>query len=113
MRPSQGFGGTGTNGHLIQEKQGNNGQILREQGNKDNIGEQGTEENIFFLLLGYRGSSQFILGEQGNRYPPPPRYPTPSPLEGINNMIYFWRTGQQRPNFEGNGNKDNNGVQLT
>ena len=42
LRPSQGFWETGETGHLYQ---GNKGQILRgtwEQGNKDNIGEQGT-----------------------------------------------------------------------
>ena len=32
-----------------------------------NIGEQGTSENIFFLLiLGNQGASQFISGEQEN-----------------------------------------------
>ena len=39
MRPSQGFWGTGEKGYLFQ---GNRGTKSNFEGNKDNIGEQGT-----------------------------------------------------------------------
>ena len=42
LRPSQGFWGTGEKGHLFQGKRRTKAKILGEQGNKDNIGEQGT-----------------------------------------------------------------------
>ena len=38
----QGFCGTGEKGHLFQGNRGTKAKFLREQGNKDNIGEQGT-----------------------------------------------------------------------
>ena len=46
------FWGTGEKGDLLQGNRGTKAKLLGEQGNKDNIGEQGT--------------SQFISGEQGN-----------------------------------------------
>ena len=67
MRPSHGFWGTGDQGHLFQ---GNKGKILR--GTKTIfIWGTGNIENKF-SILGNMGTSQFISGEQGNRYPPPP-----------------------------------------
>ena len=45
---------------------GTDAKFLREQGNTDNIGDQGT----IFLILGNRETGQFIPGEQGNRYSP-------------------------------------------
>ena len=57
MRPSQGFWGTGEKGHLFQ---GNKGQIL--WGTKTILG---NIKQIFH----FGGTSQFISGEQGNRYP--------------------------------------------
>ena len=47
MVNTQGVWGTGEKGHLFK---GNKGRILRETGEKDNIGEQGTYENNFFAF---------------------------------------------------------------
>ena len=41
------------------------------EGNKDNIGEQGTQENKF-SIFGNMGTNQFISGEQVPPPPPPP-----------------------------------------
>ena len=67
---------------FISEAQGNNDQIWR------GTGEQRVQDQIFegnrqhkktnFRFWGNRGTSKFISGEQGNRYPPPP----PPLLEG-------------------------------
>ena len=66
LRPSQWFGGTG---HLFQGNRGTKTKFLGEQGNKDNIGnKEHKKTNLQFL--GNTRTSQFISGEQGNRYPP-------------------------------------------
>ena len=80
MKPSQGFWGTGEQGHLFKGNRGTKAKCCGEQGNKDNIGEQGTQETNF-RILGSRGTSQFISGEQGNRYP----HGTASKIDGMHN----------------------------
>ena len=68
VRPSQGFWGTGEQGHLFQGNRGTKkGQILR--GTKTILGNR-EHKKTNFRFLGNRGTSQFISGEQGNRYPP-------------------------------------------
>ena len=42
VRPSQGVSGTGEKGYLFQGNRGTKAKFCGEQGNKDNIGEQGT-----------------------------------------------------------------------
>ena len=64
MRPSQGFWGTGEQGHSFQ---GNKGQILR--GTKTLLGSR-EHKKTNFRFWGNRGTSQFISGEEGNRWPP-------------------------------------------
>ena len=66
MRPSQGFWGTGEKGHLFQ---GNKGQILRGTEEQKKIGNR-EHKKTNFPFFGNRKTSQFISGEQGNRYPP-------------------------------------------
>ena len=69
MRPSQGFLGKGV---YISGEQGNKGQIFGgNRGTKTILGNRGHRKTNF-LFFGYRGTSQFISGEQGSRYPPPP-----------------------------------------
>ena len=61
--PSQGFWRTG--GKCQTGKQRPNC-----EGNKDNIGgTRNIKTTTHFRFLGNRGTSQFISGEQGNRYP--------------------------------------------
>ena len=57
-------------GHLFQGN-GNKGPSFRDTGNKTILGNR-EHKKTNFQLLGNRGTSQFISGEQGNRYPPPP-----------------------------------------
>ena len=64
VRPSKGFWETGETGHLFQ---GNKDQILR--GTKTILGNR-EHKKANFRFLGNRGISQFISGEQGNRYHP-------------------------------------------
>ena len=74
LRPSQGFWGTGEQGHLFQGNRGTKAKFL---GNKDNIGEQGTLK-IKFSIFGEQGNKPIYFrgsGEQGNRHPPPPPPP--------------------------------------
>ena len=54
---------------FISGEKGNKGQILR--GTKTILGNR-EHKKTNFRFLGNRGTSQFISGEQGNRYPPPP-----------------------------------------
>ena len=69
MRSSQGFWGTGETGHLFQ---GNREQRPNFEGNRGTTTILGNREHMKtnFRYLGNRGTSQFISGEQGNRYPP-------------------------------------------
>ena len=69
MRPSQEFWGTGEKGHLFQ---GNKGQILRGTEEQKKYLGTGDIRKQIFIFFGNRGTSQFISGEQGNRYPPSP-----------------------------------------
>ena len=73
-RPSQGFYGTGKKGIY---NRGTKAKFWGEQGNKDNIGKQGTYENKFS-----------IFGEQGNK------------------PIYFRGTREQVPPWEGLDSKN-------
>ena len=81
MRPSQGFWGTGEKGIYFRGT-GENGIYFRgtweqrsnfegDRGTKTILGNR-EHKKTNFRFLGNRGTSQFISGEQGNRYPPPP-----------------------------------------
>ena len=64
LRPSQGFWGTGKEGYLFQGNKGKNLRGTREQRQYWGTG------NIRKQIFDFWGKSQFISGEQENRYPP-------------------------------------------
>ena len=70
-RPSQGFWGTGETGHLFQGNRGTKPNFEGNRGTKTILGNRAHKKTNFRFLRN-RGTSQFISGEQGNRYPPPP-----------------------------------------
>ena len=65
MRPSQGFWGTGERGHLLQRNRGTKANFEGNRGKKTILGNSEHRKQF----LGNMGISQFISGEQGNRYP--------------------------------------------
>ena len=69
MRPSRGFGGTGERGIYFR---GTGEQMSNFEGNRGTktILENREHKKTNFRFLGNRGTSQFISGEQGIRYPP-------------------------------------------
>ena len=70
LRPSLGFLGTGEKSFTSVE-QGNKGQTFNEETNTK-FGNREHKKTNFRFFLGNRGTSQFIAGEQGNRYMYPP-----------------------------------------
>ena len=68
MRPSHGFGGTGETGHLFQGNRGTKASFEGNRGTKTILGNR-EHKKITFRFWGNWGTSQFISGEQGNRYP--------------------------------------------
>ena len=70
-RPSQGFWGTGEQGHFFRGTGEQRPYFEGNRGTKTILG-NGEHKQTTFRFLGNRGTSQFISGEQGNRYPPPP-----------------------------------------
>ena len=69
LRPSQGFWGNRGEGYLFQENRGTKVKFWGEQGNKDNIGEQGTQENKFSIF----GNKQIYFRGTRERVTPLPR----------------------------------------
>ena len=68
MRPSHGFWGTGEKGIYFR---GTEEQRPNFEGKKTILRNR-EHKKTNFRFLGNMGTSQFISGEQGNRYPPPP-----------------------------------------
>ena len=77
--PAQGFCETGQKGISFR---GTGDQRPNFEGNREKKKILGNREHkkTNFRFLGNRETSQFISGEQGNRYPPPP------PWEGLNSI---------------------------
>ena len=70
-RPSRGFREQGKKGIYFRETGEQRPNFEGNMGTKTILRNREYKETNF-RFLGNRGTSQFILGEQGNRYPPPP-----------------------------------------
>ena len=81
LRPSQGFWGTGEQGHLFSGEQGNKGLKISGTGEHRQFWGTGNIENQDFVFWGTRKQGHFFSREQGNRYPPP------LPREGLNILL--------------------------
>ena len=68
MRPSQGFGEQGKKGIYFRRTGEPRPNFEGNRGTKTILGNM-EHKKTNFRFLGNRGTSQFISGEQGNRYP--------------------------------------------
>ena len=72
LMPSQGFGEQGNQGIYFRGTGEQRSNFEENRGTKTILGNR-EHKKTNFRFFGNRGTSQFISGEQGNRYPPPPR----------------------------------------
>ena len=71
VRSSQGFWGTGEKGIYFRGTGEQRPNFEGNRGTKTILGNR-EHKKTNFRFLGNRGTSQFISGDQGNRYPPTP-----------------------------------------